>query len=143
MDSEQRHDTKESRVMDIQKLGRWKWCCAIILLLLWPAIGLAANFSSMSAIIDKKVQWSAGMVVAQDGPSDRVTIMVEGKPYNLTDATVIIDRQGKKISIDRLAVPCEARIMYQPLPKGPVVSQITVRRTMPGASAAWPAPPPE
>ncbi len=128
----------------------------LMLVFLCPAIALAASdgltdFTSVKAVINTKEKVNFEVLVADDGSSERISIktnkgvfVILDPPQNAeegTETTLISDRKGKKISIDKLAVPCEVRIRYRPNQAGdPVASQITVLKALAGASKAWPAP---
>ncbi len=118
----------------------------ILLLLLWPASLMAADYVGVTAVIDKKIKHNLGMIVAEDeeGSSEEIYLTSDKGDFIIDANTKIVNKRGETISINRLAVPCEARIMYQPQEKrNSKAKQIKILRTLPKAQSTWPKPMPE
>ena len=71
-------------------------------------------------------------------------ITVENGPFLVNESSEIFDNLGGKITLEKLPVPCRARIEHEPISKGdPLAYRINVVQTLPGATTAFPPPLPE
>jgi len=118
---------------------RGKFCLAILPILLWANLTAATELVGMTAIIDTKVKENTKMVRPEESHHEQIFVMVKGRPFQIVAKTEILDKEGLQISIDRLAVPCKARIIYQLLKtREPIVTRLMVQQLQPNATAAWP-----
>ena len=68
----------------------------------------------------------------------------EGGPFLVNESSEIFDNLGGKITLEKLPVPCRAKIEHEPISKGdPLAYRINVVQTLPGATTAFPPPLPE
>ena len=69
-----------------------------------------------------------------------VDIVTGSGRFHITSATEVV-KGGNLISMDDLAVPCEARIVYQPLRRNdPNALKIEVKKILAGATKKWAKP---
>lgn len=77
--------------------------------------------------------------------SDRATsIVVNGIRMFITRDTTVKNIEGQSTNFDEMAVPCQARVLYQELPNGGRnVLEIVIQKLLSGASNKWPDPTPQ
>lgn len=100
----------------------------MILLLLQPAVGLAGSTSK-------------GLTVSNTlnitGKSNHAVIVLE-RNFVVSESTSIFDKNGKKIGLDDLAVPCTAEVEYRlRMDQDPLCIAIRVKRLLNGATPSW------
>lgn len=108
-------------------------------------ISLTWTFNVPQAVAAEKThreyQPSALMLVES---KDRYSIIASKKLFRITAKTKLFDPNGKEITIRELAVPCNAKIQYQPVKyDDPTALKIVVKDIFPGASTDWSTPLPE
>jgi hypothetical protein len=108
-------------------------------------ISLTGAFNRSQAAASEKpareYQPSALMVVES---KDIYSIIASKKLFRITPKTKLFDPNGKEITIRELAVPCNAKIQYQPVNyDDPTALKIVVKDIFPGASTSWSTPLPE
>jgi len=108
-----------------------------------PAVVQAQTEQAITTTIQSKIRGPLPM--AEPGQKEvsgvrAVDIVTEAGRFHITSGTKVV--RGKKlISMDDLAVPCEARIVYQPLRRNdPNALKIEVKKILAGATKKWAKP---
>ncbi len=123
----------------------------IAVLLFVSLLGATSTFGAedkkTSTTLDEKRRFQ--ITTTQTDESDGVqkwimTLHTEGQKYHILDSTVINGLLGEALSMDELAVPCDAEVTYNQLNKGDRNAlSIKVKKYLPGASTNWPTALPE
>lgn len=102
---------------------------------LWVALLLV--FSLSKPIIGSPEGLVRSGSVKIEGKTSDSIILAE-RHFIVTEATTILDVNGKKIQLTNLPVPCEAEIQYRlRMDQDPVTLKIVIKRVLPGSSTMW------
>ncbi len=103
--------------------------CLACLLLLLTAETVAAGEEAGTGVVRNKV------LIVNSKTDQEVT--VGERPFMVTGETKIFNLYGKQISLNELAVPCEAMVQYRLImDKSPVVLRLQVKKQLPGATVS-------
>jgi hypothetical protein len=105
------------------------WFVLIMLFLLSrPAVGFAET-SPMGLVK------SASVTI--EGKTSNAIIVGE-RHFMVTESTAILDKEGEKIRLGNIPVPCKANIEYLlRMDRDPETMSITIKQALPGSSPAW------
>lgn len=118
------------------------------LLVLWSVSAYSAGLKdpeSTEVTLKSKIKITVAADEAGQQEQKKVYIQIitdKGRFYILPDTTV--SKGGKMISMEKLPVPCKARITYQPLRRNSGNAlKIEITAVLKGASTEWSQPAPE
>ena len=95
-------------------------------------------YPQVAAVITAKYKGVVPTSIEGQPVERGVNIIASGMRYALTDGTSVVGIEGEPMTMNRLPVPCEAIIIYQPINKNnPNVIQIILKNVVAGATTAW------
>lgn len=121
-------------------------CLALGAMKAWSAGTPApATKSVVTTILSKKARKQPVSRETGNPPFFRgVSILTRGGRFFVIPSTRVFSQLGKEIGMEKLPVPCKARLWYEPLPNNnPNVVRIEILQVLPGASTAWALPQPQ
>ncbi|MFO8164088.1 MAG: hypothetical protein R6T98_06095 [Desulfatiglandales bacterium] len=111
----------------IQQMVLW-FVFIMLFLLSRPAVGFAET-SPMGLVK------SASVTI--EGKTSNAIIVGE-RHFIVTESTAILNKEGEKIRLGDIPVPCKANIEYLlRMDRDPETMSITIKQALPGSSPAW------
>lgn len=115
-----------------------------IISILCPAMAFSQEekkpvYPQVNAVITAKYKGIVPSSIEElPGHERGINIIASGKRYALIDTTSVVGMEGEPMTMNKLPVPCEAIIFYQPINKNnPNVIEIILKHVIAGATAAW------